>query len=76
MFVYPDIDPIAFSFGPIKIAWYGLMYLLGFAAAYWLAIRRTSQEWSPLAQNHVEDLIFYSADRRHHWWKIGIYVFL
>ena len=61
MFVYPDIDPIAFSFGPIKIAWYGLMYLLGFAAAYWLAMRRTSQHWSPLAENQIEDLIFYSA---------------
>ncbi len=61
MFVYPDIDPIAFSFGPIKIAWYGLMYLLGFAAAYWLAIKRTSQHWSPLAKNQIEDLIFYSA---------------
>lgn len=61
MFVYPDIDPIAFSFGPIKIAWYGLMYLLGFVAAYWLAIQRTKQEWSPLAHDHVEDLIFYSA---------------
>ena len=61
MFVYPDIDPIAFSFGPIKIAWYGLMYLLGFVAAYWLAIKRTSQQWSPLIKNQIEDLIFYSA---------------
>ena len=61
MFVYPDIDPIAFSLGPIQVAWYGLMYLLGFVAAYWLAIQRTKQEWSPLAHDHVEDLIFYSA---------------
>ena len=60
MFVYPDIDPIAFSLGPIQVAWYGLMYLLGFVAAYWLAIQRTKQEWSPLAHDHVEDLIFYS----------------
>ena len=61
MFVYPDIDPIAFSLGPIQVAWYGLMYLLGFVAAYWLAIQKTKQEWSPLAHDHVEDLIFYSA---------------
>ena len=61
MFVYPDIDPIAFSLGPIQVAWYGLMYLLGFVAAYWLAIKKTKQEWSPLAHDHVEDLIFYSA---------------
>ena len=61
MFVYPDIDPIAFSLGPIQVAWYGLMYLLGFVAAYWLAIQKTKQEWSPLAHDHIEDLIFYSA---------------
>ena len=61
MFVYPDIDPIAFSLGPIQVAWYGLMYLLGFVAAYWLAIKKTKQEWSPLAHDHIEDLIFYSA---------------
>ncbi len=61
MFVYPDIDPIAFSLGPIQVAWYGLMYLLGFVAAYWLAIKKTKQEWSPLEHHHIEDLIFYSA---------------
>ena len=61
MFVYPEINPIAFSFGPIKIAWYGLMYLLGFVAAYWLANKRTKQDWSPLAIDQIEDLIFYSA---------------
>tara|TARA_Y100000739_G_C20567198_1_gene445940 strand:- start:52 stop:852 length:801 start_codon:yes stop_codon:yes gene_type:complete len=61
MFVYPEINPIAFSFGPIKIAWYGLMYLLGFVAAYWLATKRTKQDWSPLAIDQIEDLIFYSA---------------
>ena len=61
MFVYPEINPIAFSFGPIKIAWYGLMYLLGFVAAYWLATKRTKQDWSPVAIDQIEDLIFYSA---------------
>ena len=33
-------DPIAFSAGPLKIHWYGLMYLLGFAVAWWLGNRR------------------------------------
>ena len=61
MFVYPEINPIAISFGPIQIAWYGLMYLFGFLAAYWLALERTKQDWSPLANDQIEDLIFYSA---------------
>ena len=42
MFDIPP-DPIAFSFGPINIGWYGLCYAIGLAAAYlllvWLARR-------------------------------------
>ena len=61
MLVYPEINPIAISLGPFQIAWYGLMYLFGFLAAYWLAVKRTEKDWSPLANNQIEDLIFYSA---------------
>ena len=61
MLVYPEINPIAISFGPFQIAWYGLMYLFGFLAAYWLAVKRTKKDWSPLANSQIEDLIFYSA---------------
>ncbi len=37
MLTYPDIDPIALHLGPLKIHWYGIMYVIGFAAAWWLA---------------------------------------
>jgi len=37
------------------------MYLLGFAAAWWLAQRRSHCLHSPLQTKNVEDLIFYSA---------------
>ena len=30
MLVYPEIDPVAISLGPLDIRWYGLMYLFGF----------------------------------------------
>jgi phosphatidylglycerol:prolipoprotein diacylglycerol transferase len=30
MLVYPKIDPVAFSVGPVKFHWYGLMYVLSF----------------------------------------------
>ena len=36
MLVYPQIDPVALAIGPLKIHWYGLMYLLGFGVAWWL----------------------------------------
>ena len=31
MLTYPGFNPIAFELGPVKVHWYGIMYLLGFA---------------------------------------------
>ena len=43
MLVHPDINPIAFSIGPLAVRWYGLMYLAGFGFAWWLGTRRIAQ---------------------------------
>jgi phosphatidylglycerol---prolipoprotein diacylglyceryl transferase len=61
MISYPDIDPVAFSFGPIKVHWYGLMYLLGFGGAWWLGRRRARRPLSDWRPEQVDDLIFYGA---------------
>lgn len=61
MLKYPQIDPVAVSLGPVKVHWYGLMYLLGFAAAWFLGKLRTKKSWSPLKEEQVGDLIFYCA---------------
>ena len=61
MIEFPNFDPVALSLGPLKVRWYGLMYLLGFVAAWWLARRRAARPdstWTPL---QVDDLIFYAA---------------
>lgn len=60
MFVYPEIDPILFEIGFIKIRWYGLMYVVGFLAAWWLARRRCQRTDSPVNLKQVDDLIFYA----------------
>ena len=60
VFTYPEIDPIIFSIGVLKIRWYGLMYLFGFIAAMLLARKRSQQLGSPITTLQVEDLIFYS----------------
>lgn len=39
MLSFPEIDPVLLSLGPLKIHWYGLMYLLGYGASY-LLVRR------------------------------------
>jgi len=60
MLTYPDIDPIIFSIGPLAVRWYGLMYVIGFVAAWILAQRRARKPWSAISQPQVDDLIFYA----------------
>lgn len=60
MFVYPEIDPIIFSIGPVAVRWYGLMYVIGFLAGWWLARRRCHRSDSPVTPEQVDDLIFYA----------------
>jgi phosphatidylglycerol:prolipoprotein diacylglycerol transferase len=52
---------VAISLGPLQIHWYGLMYLVGFAAAWWLGQRRAAKAYSALKPEQVSDLIFYGA---------------
>ncbi|MBN4053979.1 prolipoprotein diacylglyceryl transferase [Haliea sp. AH-315-K21] len=61
MLQYPNIDPIAISLGPLQIHWYGIMYLIGFVAAWLLAKKRVSINGSGWNDEQVGDLIFYSA---------------
>lgn len=41
---FPDIDPVAINIFGLKIHWYAIMYLLGFAAGYVLMRRRLHHE--------------------------------
>ena len=49
MIAYPSIDPIIVSIGPfgpvgpLAIRWYGLMYVIGFAVAWWLGAATRSR---------------------------------
>ena len=60
MLTYPEIDPIIFSIGPLAIRWYGLMYVIGFVLAWWLARRRAQEKWSVIKPEQVDDLVFYA----------------
>ncbi|NOY66050.1 MAG: prolipoprotein diacylglyceryl transferase [Gammaproteobacteria bacterium] len=61
MIAYPQFDPVAFSLGPLTFRWYGLMYLIGFGLAWWLAGRRAQKEGSGWTREEVSDVIFYGA---------------
>src|ERR1044072_3473026 len=58
MLVHPNIDPIAFSIGPLAVRWYGLMYLAGFAAGWWLGTRRVAKVPAPVPRAQFDDLLF------------------
>ncbi len=56
-----QIDPVAVALGPLKIHWYGLMYLLGFGVAWWLGRRRVRAGRLPgVDDNGFSDLMFYA----------------
>jgi phosphatidylglycerol:prolipoprotein diacylglycerol transferase len=61
MLTYPDIDPVALSLGPLKIHWYGLMYLVGFAAFWALGRYRAARPGSGWTPQMVDDVLFYGV---------------
>lgn len=61
MLTYPDIDPVALSLGPLKVHWYGLMYLVGFAGGWWMGRWRARRPGALLTPAQVDDLVFYVA---------------
>lgn len=61
MLQHPQFDPVAISLGPLKIHWYGLTYLFGFVAGWWLGRLRARKPWSPLNEDQVGDMLFYIA---------------
>jgi phosphatidylglycerol:prolipoprotein diacylglycerol transferase len=61
MLPYPNIDPVALHLGPLKVHWYGLMYLIGFAVVWWLGRIRARQPDSGWDPEQMGDLVFYGA---------------
>jgi phosphatidylglycerol:prolipoprotein diacylglycerol transferase len=66
MLEYPNIDPVALAVGPVSIYWYGIMYVVGFAAAWWLARRQAARPGSTWKPEQVDDMIF--------WAMVGVIV--
>lgn len=58
---YPQIDPVFLRLGPLQFRWYGLMYLLGLLAAYFLIRARAKATHVDLTKEHLHDLIVYAA---------------
>ncbi|MBL3598914.1 MAG: prolipoprotein diacylglyceryl transferase [gamma proteobacterium endosymbiont of Lamellibrachia anaximandri] len=59
MLTYPDIDPVLIALGPLKIHWYGVMYLVGFWGGWWLGRVRAKKPGSGWTVTQIDDLVFY-----------------
>ncbi|BBN89056.1 prolipoprotein diacylglyceryl transferase [Azospira sp. I09] len=62
MLIHPQFDPVAVSLGPLAVRWYGLMYLVAFAAFYFLGRQRIRRRpdggWS---LEQLDDLLFWGV---------------
>ena len=56
MLPYPAIDPVAVSFGPVRLHWYGVMYIAAFLAAWLLGRCRAARPGSGWTADQVDDL--------------------
>lgn len=58
---YPAFDPVIFSFGPLAVRWYGMMYLLGFLGGYWMMCHVNRLRNWPFKREMIADLLFYGV---------------
>lgn len=56
---FPVIDPIIFSIGPVALRWYGMMYLIGFLGAMFIANKAADKSDGQWTRDQVSDLLFY-----------------
>lgn len=61
MIPYPKINPDLVTLGPIRVRWYGVMYVLGFIASYFLIQKQERSRQIGLVGTVAQDLIFYLA---------------
>ncbi|SFB45164.1 phosphatidylglycerol:prolipoprotein diacylglycerol transferase [Rhizobium sp. NFR07] len=62
---FPNIDPVAFSIGPLKIHWYGLAYVAGILLGWFYACKLVDNDrlWpndkAPLTRVHLDDFLIW-----------------
>jgi phosphatidylglycerol:prolipoprotein diacylglycerol transferase len=54
-----NIDPFLVELGPIRLSWYGLMYVFGFVISYLLVRYQMKKKDFGVSKQEVEDLYFY-----------------
>ncbi len=53
-----DINPILIDLGPIRVSWYGLMYVFGFISSYLLVRYQMKKKDFGILKVELENLYF------------------
>lgn len=56
MIPFPNVDPVIVRVGPLSVRWYGLMYLIGFAALYILVKYQIKKKKIAIGMKDVNSL--------------------
>ncbi len=54
------LSPILFEWGWFKLRWYSLAYIVGIFAGYFLLKRMVRLPGAPMAERHIDDLLFWA----------------
>lgn len=56
MIPFPNIGPVIIKVGPLSVRWYGIMYLIGFAASYLPLRYQIKKKKIPVNAKEVDSL--------------------
>ena len=59
MLIFPEIDPVLFSIGPLQMRWYSLMYVIGLLATYFFFLHSSRRGTLKLNQAEIERFMLY-----------------
>lgn len=54
----PAIDPVFLRLGPLEFRWYGLMYILGFLAAFFIIKSQANKRALQISSETLSDIVF------------------
>jgi len=59
MILHHKLDPVILTLGPLQMRWYGLMYVVGFIAGFFVLRKLSREKILKLNEEQIDGLLFY-----------------